>query len=230
MPSHTLITGVNLRELVGSRYVDAQVGQHRLGGFGNHYVITFEPERQLELQLAVLQDVKRAQQLYERQREKVTIGPSFEDRKIGDELTVWRVDPPTEGDLLFRRDNAVVGLGGGLVVDEMLDLAGWLDGALQGGRDGVQRGPAVHPPQITDVGLPSSVTRGEHVEGKITVAGAPPDQVLIAALVTHVLVGRQPNLHLAYYAPKDKPEDRFQLIISNLENVVSIKEFTVKLK
>ncbi|MGD8451088.1 MAG: hypothetical protein PVJ57_04665 [Phycisphaerae bacterium] len=230
MASNDLVTGVDLPTALRLRHPDAHICERDLNCSGNVYTIRLADEREVCLELSVVKDVACAEELFDRHVDGVTIGGSPEEHSIGDDLCVWRVEPPEMGTLLFRRDNVVISLSGDPPLDELLSWARWLDDILTGPGTGVRRGAVVQPPKLSKCDWPDSISPGQRVEVDVEVSGAEPPGLLVAGLVEHVIIQDKPKLLLVYYAPTDKREDTFGVMMSNRQNVVGIAELTVKLQ
>jgi len=226
MEHKTLIAGIQFESLLLSWWPQISISDRELKGKRNVYICQNGEDPSVEVHIGIYETEDLARKEYEETIIMTSVGPTAEEHRIGDELSLWRSSAADAGALLFRRDNAVFYLLGPMSLDNRLALAERLDRSLLKETAFIERNVTVTPPRITRLALPEEIETEKRVNASIKVSGLYPD-IGICALTNNVVVHLTPVPRLTYFAPDEAGSDEIILAISDKKNLVNIQNFLV---
>jgi hypothetical protein len=160
----------------------------------------------------------------------MAVGPTKQDRLIGDEVLVWETADPEGGSVLFRRTNAVIYLPGGLPLGDRLTLAERLDNAMLADTVHVEHADPVVLPEIVSINFPPIINVGQEVTCEIEVANIRPEEALFGTATENLFVERGNIPTLTYYSPDEPGQSEILLFIGSPSNQVSEFSIIIEIK
>lgn len=223
-----LIADLDVMPLLTTRFPEIRLEDRRLGRRGNLYVLVLEDEVRCELQVALYASTREATDAFDQETRMVSYGPHASPPVVGDARNQWWSEEPTAGRLLFRRANAVLSVSQMSTERERVDLAKFLDQAMQTDTVHVKRAVGVSPPKIVKVDLPGRMSPKQEHRAAIEVEEIDPRDALIVVVGPRLVVEKKPTPVLKYVARPTPGEQRFTLVISSPGNLMSSKEVVVQ--
>lgn len=226
-----LMSSIDLIKIIKHYYPTHNLAGRDMTQFGLEYVfVADEPPLRFLVQIAVYKNETLAHDALERLKLLMAVGPTKQDRLIGDEVLVWETADPEGGSVLFRRTNAVIYLPGGWPFGERLILAERLDKAMLADTVNVEHADSVAPPEIVSINFPPIINIGQEVTSAIEVANIQPEEALFGTATEDLFVERGRIPTLTYYSPDEPGQNEIILFIGSPSNQISKYSITIETK